>query len=111
MKRKNLLLAFLTAFSFGFLGIRQDVRASHAMGADLTYECLGGNQYRLRFSFYRDCAGIPAPASILTEYYSTCFPGPFNVTLNPVSPIPNQISPVCPTATRFQFEALTCSDG
>ncbi|MFN8181302.1 MAG: PKD domain-containing protein [Bacteroidia bacterium] len=105
MKRKNLLLAFLTAFSFGFLGLRQDVRASHAMGADLTYECLGGNQYRLRFSFYRDCAGIPAPASILTEYYSTCFPGPFNVTLNPVSPIPNQISPVCPTATS------TCNGG
>jgi len=40
------------------------VRGSHAVGIDLTYECLGGNQYRFNVSFYRDCDGISAPTSV-----------------------------------------------
>ncbi|MBL0104160.1 MAG: hypothetical protein IPP51_10690 [Bacteroidetes bacterium] len=35
-------------------------KASHSMGSDLTYHCLGGNQYEITLSFYRDCAGIDA---------------------------------------------------
>ncbi|MBL0343143.1 MAG: hypothetical protein IPP71_21105 [Bacteroidetes bacterium] len=42
----------------------QEVSASHAMGADLTYECMGGNTYKMRVSFYRDCIGIAAPTSV-----------------------------------------------
>lgn len=38
-------------------------KASHAMAVDLTYECLGGNQYEFTLSFYRDCKGIAAPNS------------------------------------------------
>lgn len=37
--------------------------ASHAVGADLSYLCLGGNQYMLTLNLYRDCQGVSAPSS------------------------------------------------
>jgi gliding motility-associated-like protein len=40
-----------------------EARATHAMGGELTYECLGNNQYRVRLNFYRDCNGIGAPST------------------------------------------------
>jgi hypothetical protein len=43
------------------LGCYSEVKATHAMGADLTYECLGANQYRLTLKLYRDCNGVQAP--------------------------------------------------
>lgn len=100
--KKGFFLLSLVLFLFRI----QEVRASHAMGADLTYECMGGNQYRLTFSFYRDCSGIPAPASIDINITNSCGlanPGP--LFLNPLPSSPTQISPVCPTATS------TCNGG
>jgi hypothetical protein len=38
--------------------------ASHVAGADLTYQHLSGNLYRIRCTFYRDCFGIAAPGTI-----------------------------------------------
>ncbi|CAN5177805.1 hypothetical protein BH09BAC1_BH09BAC1_01180 [soil metagenome] len=49
-------LFFILLIGSGFLGNK--AQASHAVGADLSYECLGGNQYRITYTFYRDCAGI-----------------------------------------------------
>lgn len=40
-----------------------EARATHAMGGDITYECLGNNQYRVNMSFFRDCNGVSAPVS------------------------------------------------
>ena len=39
------------------------VLGSHSVGADLTYKCLGGDDYLIRLAFYRDCAGIASPGS------------------------------------------------
>ncbi len=52
-----LILCF---FTFSFVN---ETYASHAVGADLSYTCLGGNQYEFTLAFYRDCDGISAPAS------------------------------------------------
>ena len=38
--------------------------ATHAQSADITYQCLGNNQYQINVSFYRDCSGNNAPNSI-----------------------------------------------
>lgn len=38
--------------------------ASHIAGGELTYDCLGGNQYRLRYVFFRDCTGAELPSSV-----------------------------------------------
>ena len=45
-----------------FMGI-SDAHATHAMGGDLTYECLGNNQYKVTLNFFRDCNGVEAPTN------------------------------------------------
>lgn len=37
-----------------FAGITA-LRATHIVGGEITYECLGNNQYRVRLAVYRDC--------------------------------------------------------
>ncbi|REJ83554.1 MAG: T9SS C-terminal target domain-containing protein [Bacteroidetes bacterium] len=63
----NLMKALRQKFAlimvlFTFIG-GQDLYASHAAGGDLTYTYLGNNQYRITFTFYRDCFGISAPTT------------------------------------------------
>jgi hypothetical protein len=89
----------LSIFLF-FIVMINDSIASHAMGADLTYRCLGGNVYEVKYTFYRDCAGIPAPPTIDIQILSSCFTMPaFN--LNPTSTSPTEISPICPSDTSY----------
>ncbi|MDX9750127.1 MAG: hypothetical protein RBT71_03515, partial [Flavobacteriales bacterium] len=40
-----------------------EVHATHAMGGELTYECIGPDTYRVRLNFYRDCNGVAAPTN------------------------------------------------
>jgi gliding motility-associated-like protein len=40
-----------------------EAQATHAMGGELTYECIAPNRYRVRLNFYRDCNGIAAPSN------------------------------------------------
>ncbi len=94
---------FITA-GLLFLFQVQEVRGSHAMGADLTYECLGPNQYRLTYSFYRDCSGITAPSSVSVNFESSCF-GSGTVSLTPTLGSPTRISATCPGV------ATTCNGG
>lgn len=37
------------------------MKATHIAGAELTYECLGNDQYRVRLKLYRDCLNGQAP--------------------------------------------------
>lgn len=46
--------------------------ASHAAGAELTYEHLGGNTYRFKYVLYRDCDGIPVQASYPITVTNSC---------------------------------------
>lgn len=34
-----------------------DLSAAHIIGGEITYECIGNNQYRFTMKIYRDCAG------------------------------------------------------
>jgi gliding motility-associated-like protein len=76
-------------------------KASHAMGADLTYTCLGqdanGNwQYRLHYSIYRDCIGINPTNPMDIHYSSSCFPALQQINLPLLTT--TEISPTCPSA-------------
>lgn len=75
----------------------QQAHATHAMGADLTYECLGGDTYEFTLSFYRDCAPGAAPASAsypLTISSASC--GELAIiVVNQTGPAID-ISPLCP---------------
>lgn len=55
---------FLALSLIFFAFVPNYAEASHAVGADIGYTCLGNNQYLVRLTFYRDCAGINAPGSV-----------------------------------------------
>jgi hypothetical protein len=42
-----------------FLMAYQPVRASHVLGGEISYRCLGGGLYEFNMRLYRDCTGIP----------------------------------------------------
>jgi len=50
MKKLLLLMMFL----FSFL----TVQATHMMGADVSYKCLGNGKYKIIAKVYRDCRGV-----------------------------------------------------
>jgi hypothetical protein len=52
MKYSFTFLSFLLALFLLFSGT---TFASHTMGGEISYECLGNNQYRITMVFYRDC--------------------------------------------------------
>lgn len=78
---------------------------THAAGSDLTYTCLGGNQYRLEATFYRDCNGIAEPSFITFYYRSTSCGFNYNVTATPDAGSGVEISVPCSSAVS------TCNGG
>jgi hypothetical protein len=82
----------------------RSAQASHMAGADLTYEYIGNGQYRVVYTLYRDCAGIPAPTSaFMTMSSAACNNFSQSVTLNAVAGTGQEISYACPgTLTTCQ---------
>jgi len=80
-KRLYGLFQFIFCVSILFSFAPQQAKASHAVGADLTYVCLGGNNYRFFFTLYRDCAGIAVSSSYTIQGTSTCG-GNVSITVN-----------------------------
>jgi hypothetical protein len=104
MKKKLLIILGVIVLLLGF---SKQSKASHYAGAELTYSCLGGNDYLLTLVFYRDCSGVSAPAYALIDFKhsvinSSC--GNFRDTLLLISG-PVEVTPVCSTA------ATTCNGG
>lgn len=82
-----------------FIQASGEAYASHAQGGDLTYTCLGGNQYQLRLAFYRDCAGTTAPGSVTINISSVTCNQNFNTTLTPIPGTGIDVTPICPQLT------------
>ena len=74
------------------LASHQKLQASHSMGSDLTYRCLGGNSYEITLSFYRDCAGVEADTAALIHFNSSCF-GDDTLTIYQIPGTGQEISP------------------
>lgn len=87
------------------LAYSTDLMGSHAMGADLTYTHLGGNDYRIKLSFYRDCEGISAPASPTLNISSMSCGQSTTLTLTQVST--QEVSMLCTSI----LPNSTCSGG
>ena len=47
-------ILFLLIWLFSFL----NVQATHMMGGDMSYQCLGNGKYKITAKIYRDCRGI-----------------------------------------------------
>jgi hypothetical protein len=98
MKKIYLIIVFIAMFQ-----LPKSAVATHLAGCDLTYQCLGGNDYLITLSFYRDCSGIAVEPSYDLYFTSSC--GTFTVNLPMLSGYPVEITPTCPT------QITTCSGG
>lgn len=88
------LISWLS-FILMFIQTSNEAFASHAQSADITYQCLGGNQYQISLSFYRDCAGVAAPNTASVNISSASCGINYNLTLNPIPGTGIDVSPIC----------------
>ncbi len=82
-----------------------NVSASHAVGIDLSYQCLGNNQYRFALNFYRDCDGVSAPSSASINISSASCG--VNTSINLALQSSSEVSPLC----LLQIQNSTCNGG
>jgi len=80
----------------------QQARATHAMGGELTYQCLGNNRWEVTLNFYRDCNGVAAPTNCNNglQFYvksASCGIGFSDCFGN--NPTVQVITPICPSET------------
>ena len=82
----------------------QILNAAHFSGSSITYECLGGNVYRIYLDVYLDCSGSPIIPQDL-HFSNSC--GVY-FAYNDITPVFSEVlSPVCPT----QMNNTTCNGG
>jgi len=81
--------------------------ATHSVGADLSYTCLGGNTYEITLNLYRDCDGVSAPSSATVSISSSNCGVNTNTILSRDPNSPEEISPICPS----QSNTSTCQGG
>ena len=92
MKAKHfILLLFLTAFSLKNF-------ATHIVGGEIYYDCLGGNNYKITLKIYRDCFNGQAPydspavififdnAGNFIDSVDMAFPGSVQLPASVISP-------------------------
>lgn len=86
----------LVLVAFFCLSIIQSAQATHTLGADISYSCIGTNQYRIRLNVYRDCNGVTlANTSIVGYNTANCGSGTFSLAKKSVT----DITPLCGTAS------------
>lgn len=83
---RNLFFRCLLAVLLTTILNPEKVEASHALGGEITYQCLGGNEYLIRLVFYRDCGGIAAPTAPTVSITSSCGNQNLGMTLLPPEP-------------------------
>ncbi|MBK9177326.1 MAG: gliding motility-associated C-terminal domain-containing protein [Flavobacteriales bacterium] len=93
----HLFRTALIAFS-AILLWQSEAHATHAMGGELTYECIGNGIYRVRLNFYRDCNGVAAPTNCSNgRQFRLRSTACGNITLNPCFSLDgvDVVTPLC----------------
>lgn len=95
---KKLFTVSFLVFAFCLLlSIRS--QATHFAGADLTYKCIGGNDYLITLAFYRDCGGISMDSYIPATVNFKCGTNAnfnFSAQLYLITGSPQEITRPCP---------------
>lgn len=86
---KNYFLLFMFVLKL------TNAQASHLIGGELTYECLGAGLYQINFTFYNDCSSSSAPTSISCNVVNHSCNTTEVLTLTPLIPNTTQIVPQC----------------
>ncbi len=109
----------LTSLLFFLIVIPNFSQASHISGGDITYECIGPNQYFITLKLFRDCSGISMSSTSSIVFTNSCGLTNPTLTLNLQDPATNancagtvascatEISQLCPT----QISNSTCNGG
>lgn len=75
----------------------KDAKATHIMGGNATYQCLGNDSFLVTLALYRDCQGAGLGTSQSVSFNSAC--GTVSLTLNLIPGSGNDITPLCPGFT------------
>lgn len=82
-------------FVFIFLAApEKEASATHIMGGNATYTCIGPDSFLVTLSLYRDCLGASLGTSQTVTISSPC--GQQSLTLNLIPGSGNDITPLCP---------------
>lgn len=87
-------------------GLFSSTMASHVSGGEITYVCLGNNQYLVTLNLFRDCSGASMGTSMSVNFRSTCG-GNFNVALPLINPGGTEVSQLC----AADIGRSTCNGG
>ena len=77
---KSKKIGFSLVFMFALLLSSANVFASHVVGGDVEYECVGPRQWKIRLTIYRDCTGVSLCGSASCPQPMVARP---STTLNP----------------------------
>ena len=105
MKRSNYNFIFSAFIFFLALGFTNQTNASHLMGGNITYTHLGGDQYAINLSLFRDCTGISL-LNTTTVNITSSVCGVSNVPMSLVG-VPIDVTPLCSS----QIQNSACSGG
>lgn len=82
------------------------LNASHIITGDITYQCIGNDNYIVTFTGYFDCSGILAPTNVDISVSSATCSNSFVHTMTPdASPV--EVSQICPS----QYSSTSCNGG
>lgn len=96
----------ITTLSILCLLFISQAKASHIAGGDLSYVCLGGNQYRINLNLFADCFGVDPGTSHIIDFTSPCG-GTTSITVTLLNSGGTEISQLCAT----QINNSTCNNG
>jgi gliding motility-associated-like protein len=97
LMRKIFLLFFLLSTSYNLC-------ATHIVGGVINYECLGGNNYKIKLKLYRDCFGglapFDEPASLGVFASNGSYLNEYLIYITNDWRIPNSVNTACFTPTQ-----------
>jgi len=98
LKRLLSIALFLLAFN--------QAEASHIVGAEMTYTCIGPNTYEITLNIYWDCGAIATLENSYDIDYSSISCGQSGIfTVTQTNPVGVEITPICSSVQS------TCSGG
>ncbi|MCW3084682.1 MAG: hypothetical protein JWP12_2048 [Bacteroidetes bacterium] len=103
---KKIIPFFSLLFVFSL--VPEISKASHVAGGEITYTCLGGNQYQVNLNLFIDCAGFNPGAQQTINFTSSCGGSTtLNVDVSAATTNGLEISQLCPA----QISMSTCNGG
>lgn len=87
----RLFIAFLFSLS------ASQISATHLMGGNITYECVGNNTYEFTVELYRDCNGINLGNTVDLNLTSASCGQNINITLELIPSGAQIVTPICST--------------